>query len=113
MGSSRAPDAVRLSRACGEGCGDGELARSSHATKMSPATTLNAFMLGLCRSDGGWTGTKLDPSGRLKLLAAEVEHHALFRGHVLHQKCSVVLAPGATLAPRAVLCRCPANQSLN
>src|SRR5260370_41992200 len=103
MESARAPISLRLSPACGAGWGDGELARSSHATKMSPATTLNAFMLGLCRSDGGWTGTELDGSGRLELLAVEVEHHDLFRDHALDQEGSVVLAPGETLTPVAGL----------
>src|SRR5260370_24229580 len=112
MESARATSSVRLSPAGGEGWGDGELARSSHATKMSPATTLNAFMLGLCRSDGGWTGTKLDRSGRLELLAVEVEHHDLFLDHALDQKGSVVLAPGETLTPMAGLGLGQRNQFL-
>src|SRR5260370_41532951 len=112
MESARATTSVRLSAACGEGWGDDELARSSHATKMSPATTLNAFMLGLCRSDGGWTGTKLDRSGRLELLAVEVEHHDLFLDHALDQKGSVVLAPGETLTPMAGLGLGQRNQFL-
>src|SRR6266403_1487461 len=112
MESALATNSVRLSPACGEGWGDGELTRSSHATKMSPATTLNAFMLGLCRSDGGWTGTKLDRSGRLELLAVEVERHDLFLDHALDQKGSVVLAPGETLTPMAGLGLGQRNQFL-
>src|SRR5258708_25950928 len=103
MESARATNSVRLSPACGEGWGDGELAGSSHATKMSPVTTLNAFMLGLRRSDGGWAGTELDRSGRLELLAVEVEDHDFFLDHALDQEGSVVLAPGETLTPVAGL----------
>src|SRR5258705_3597109 len=103
MESARATNSVRLSLACGQGWGDGELARSSHATKMSPVTTLNAFMLGLRRSDGGWAGTELDRSGRLELLAVEVEDHDFLLDHALDQEGSVVLAPGETLTPVAGL----------
>src|SRR5262249_46817645 len=54
-------------------------------------------LLRLRRPDAGRAGTELDRSGRLELLAVEVEHHDLFLDHALNQKRSVVLAPGETL----------------